>query len=297
LLAREALEILELRPGATPAEVKAAYRDLVKVWHPDRFGSDVRLRSKAEDKLKELNEAYRILEGGSSASDMDAPVPDPGSPVWHATSTPPQQQWGRKNVDGRGGVAWLMGGIGALAGVLVVLLAVHHRAAPLALPLKQAPQVVANAPVVGAPRTKGAERSPDRTASEFQVRHFAPAESERMEAACSVWTQQTAYQGCIRAQVALLAHPESQPDLSGMTAVERESVESVCTNAKGGYNRCATAQVAAWWAEPARPELSRLGEADRQAVETACNHAKQRDGVAAYDRCRVKFAKALAETH
>lgn len=30
-------EILELEPGASPEEVKRAYRDLVKVWHPDRF--------------------------------------------------------------------------------------------------------------------------------------------------------------------------------------------------------------------------------------------------------------------
>lgn len=29
-------EILGLKPEASPAEVKEAYRDLVKVWHPDR---------------------------------------------------------------------------------------------------------------------------------------------------------------------------------------------------------------------------------------------------------------------
>jgi hypothetical protein len=47
LHAEEALKILGLEQGATPDEIKQAYRDLVKVWHPDRFGSDVRLRSKA----------------------------------------------------------------------------------------------------------------------------------------------------------------------------------------------------------------------------------------------------------
>lgn len=30
-------EILGLKTGASLDEVKGAYRDLVKVWHPDRF--------------------------------------------------------------------------------------------------------------------------------------------------------------------------------------------------------------------------------------------------------------------
>jgi len=28
------LKILELQPGATPDEIKTAYRDMSKVWHP-----------------------------------------------------------------------------------------------------------------------------------------------------------------------------------------------------------------------------------------------------------------------
>jgi curved DNA-binding protein CbpA len=56
-------EILGLRPGATQEEIKQAYRDLAKVWHPDRFPNDPRLQQKAQDKLKEINEAYRYLKG------------------------------------------------------------------------------------------------------------------------------------------------------------------------------------------------------------------------------------------
>ncbi|HLC42841.1 MAG TPA: J domain-containing protein [Methylomirabilota bacterium] len=51
---------LGLRPGASPDEIRQAYRNLVKVWHPDRF-SDDRLRQNAEEKLKEINEAYNRL--------------------------------------------------------------------------------------------------------------------------------------------------------------------------------------------------------------------------------------------
>lgn len=55
-------EIFELEPGASPERVKQAYRDLVKVWHPDRFAHDPRLHRKAQEKLKEINEAYEQLQ-------------------------------------------------------------------------------------------------------------------------------------------------------------------------------------------------------------------------------------------
>lgn len=57
-------EALELQPGATAEEIKAAYLDLVKVWHPDRYQNEsVRLRDKAEQKLKSINLAYDRLRG------------------------------------------------------------------------------------------------------------------------------------------------------------------------------------------------------------------------------------------
>ena len=58
--------LLGLRPGASPADLKAAHRDLAKVWHPDRFLHDPRLRQKAEQKLKEINEAYDQLRSGKA---------------------------------------------------------------------------------------------------------------------------------------------------------------------------------------------------------------------------------------
>jgi hypothetical protein len=54
-------KILGLEPDASAGEVKQAYRDLAKVWHPDRFEHDTRLQRKAQDKLKEINKAYEIL--------------------------------------------------------------------------------------------------------------------------------------------------------------------------------------------------------------------------------------------
>jgi DnaJ domain len=55
--------LLDLDSGATDEEVKTAWRDLTKVWHPDRFAHDRPVQRKAEEKLKAINEAYeRILE-------------------------------------------------------------------------------------------------------------------------------------------------------------------------------------------------------------------------------------------
>ncbi|MCM2313641.1 MAG: DnaJ domain-containing protein [Thermoanaerobaculia bacterium] len=53
--------LLDLQPGASPEEVKRAHRDLNKVWHPDRFGDDLALRAKAEEKLKSINAAYASI--------------------------------------------------------------------------------------------------------------------------------------------------------------------------------------------------------------------------------------------
>ena len=55
---------LEIEPGASPEEVRQAYLDQTKIWHPDRFSNDIRLQKKAEEKLKQINLAYQRLCGG-----------------------------------------------------------------------------------------------------------------------------------------------------------------------------------------------------------------------------------------
>jgi len=54
-------EILGVQAGVSREELKAAHRDLTKVWHPDRFAHDPRLQAKAQEKLKEINDAFDQL--------------------------------------------------------------------------------------------------------------------------------------------------------------------------------------------------------------------------------------------
>lgn len=53
----QALALFELAPPVTLAEVKARYKELVKLHHPDTNGGD----KAAEERLKLINEAYVIL--------------------------------------------------------------------------------------------------------------------------------------------------------------------------------------------------------------------------------------------
>ena len=70
---KRCFEILELDMGASPDEVRQAYKDIVSVWHPDRFSHNPRLKKKAEGKIKEINAAYdTITKWMSSSSKLDA---------------------------------------------------------------------------------------------------------------------------------------------------------------------------------------------------------------------------------
>lgn len=63
----DAYSMLGLKPGASPTEVKQAYRRLVKIWHPDQF-SYPQKKQEAEQKIKQINEAYNKLKSDLSSS-------------------------------------------------------------------------------------------------------------------------------------------------------------------------------------------------------------------------------------
>lgn len=54
-------KVLGLKETATDAEIKAAYYDAVRKYHPDQY-RDNPLSDLAEEKLKEINEAYDTIQ-------------------------------------------------------------------------------------------------------------------------------------------------------------------------------------------------------------------------------------------
>lgn len=53
--------VLGISPGATWKQLRQAYKKLVNTWHPDRFQQDGRQKRLAEEKTKEITQAYMEL--------------------------------------------------------------------------------------------------------------------------------------------------------------------------------------------------------------------------------------------
>lgn len=198
----------------TPAEIKEVYRDLAKVWHPDRFGSDERLRRKAEDKLKQINDAYRVLRtnggmvGGYSAA---APVGS-ASPQRGAGRVPQKQRPRVRQV-------WVSPALFyGLVGLLVISLGAYAffqsglaTTMPPHISIDQPTQSVStplrSSQTSGAParRTVTSPTPSDQAkAAPFQVRVLSEADTAQIDAACSRERHAkdlTAYSACVRAEL------------------------------------------------------------------------------------------------
>ncbi|NJN81302.1 MAG: DnaJ domain-containing protein [Caldilineaceae bacterium] len=74
--------ILDVPPGATADQIRSRYKLLVRIYHPDRFQAAAD-KTYAQEKLKEINEAYRALlnvhveEGFAQASVAPRPNATP----------------------------------------------------------------------------------------------------------------------------------------------------------------------------------------------------------------------------
>lgn len=66
-LNKDPYEVLGVARGASQAEIKAAYRELVKKYHPDNYRNNP-LEGLAKEKMQEINEAYDMLTGSGQQS-------------------------------------------------------------------------------------------------------------------------------------------------------------------------------------------------------------------------------------
>jgi curved DNA-binding protein CbpA len=77
-------EILAIRPDAAEDEVKTAYHELARRYHPDHFHAkerDPALRAKAEKVFTEIAGAYAVLSDPARRSGYDAQLSQRSSPV------------------------------------------------------------------------------------------------------------------------------------------------------------------------------------------------------------------------
>ena len=64
----KAYTVLGVAPGATVAEIKAAYRERARMIHPDRFADDPRRAQAAHEAFVELSAAFRSALAASAAT-------------------------------------------------------------------------------------------------------------------------------------------------------------------------------------------------------------------------------------
>lgn len=110
--------ILDLEPGASLEQVKRSYRELVKVWHPDRFCGDPQLQQKAEEKLKAVNLAYeRIAKSERATRGSDAKTSDSSRSEDKQKSRPTGPQGGEagQDVESSNITAWALSAAAAFA--------------------------------------------------------------------------------------------------------------------------------------------------------------------------------------
>jgi hypothetical protein len=139
--------ILGLKPGASPDDARAAYKSLVKIWHPDRFPENSSEQQRAEEKLKSINTSYQRIRsdwGGPPYGDHQREAGTAASPPHDSPDSTSTGKTGKGNqhpgtLGGlifRGGAyslaylrriraghkPWLRGSILAVASILLAML-------------------------------------------------------------------------------------------------------------------------------------------------------------------------------
>ncbi|HBP37570.1 MAG TPA: molecular chaperone DnaJ [Clostridiales bacterium] len=107
-------EVLGVQPSASATEIKKAYRDLVKKYHPDNY-KDHPLESLAKEKMQEINEAYDQLTDPNNRQSTQRPNTGPTSPDsqggWQQSWQQQQQQQWQQQQNQRYGPYYRQGGM------------------------------------------------------------------------------------------------------------------------------------------------------------------------------------------
>ena len=180
-----------------------------------------------EEKLQQINDAYRVLQSPPTPNFTRGSYAEPSAPA---------KKYGASL--SRMIAAWILGGLGIAAVVVVALLAFTHDWSQ-----SQAPAVTDTQPQVSTGAGKHVESSPQKApkaplkdasrsnqTAQFRVHQLSEAEAAQLESACPKAMEvrdPSGYQDCVRAQL-----EPSAPDMSALSAEDRAGIESACTRTK-----------------------------------------------------------------
>lgn len=75
---KDPYKILGVSRDATDEEIKKAYREMVKKYHPDNY-ANTPMAELAEEKMKEINQAYDLIKQARSGKQSDSRTDTEGS--------------------------------------------------------------------------------------------------------------------------------------------------------------------------------------------------------------------------
>lgn len=67
-------EVLEVPPGAPMEDIECSFREMIKVWHPDRFLDNPTLQIRATRKTSEITRAFQWLRRHEAVRKGNAPA-------------------------------------------------------------------------------------------------------------------------------------------------------------------------------------------------------------------------------
>jgi hypothetical protein len=283
-------EILGLKPDASIDELKLVYKDLVNVWHPDRFTHNPRLQKKANEKLKDINNSYQAIlayleNRGSYHDHSDYSTKPPRQPHW-----PPgqdqEQTYGHSPRPIRKRITPARIFFAFFVSVLLISFitkkldtAKHqdHRTGVTeltAVPLTSSPtKVPEQSPLIFTPMKKIHPKKHKDSVTEPQSND----------------------------KISIVSNDKNQGiinDVSTLSSDEKYSIEMACLSAKhqgpATYNACFNNQLKALAQGSRTPDLSILSSDEKYSIDMACLSAKHR-GPATYNACLNNQLKALAQ--
>ena len=88
---REPFVVLGIEPGASPSQIKAAWRRLARQHHPDLTGDDPEASRIATRQMAEINEAYAALTRGPARAGSPAARPRTDGTTFDDDAVPPRR--------------------------------------------------------------------------------------------------------------------------------------------------------------------------------------------------------------